>query len=122
MSGADVERNHARMFLAELVRALVVREGDAIHLAPMLPPTMFQQGEAVALASTALGRIHTSVIAMAIIPASMLKEFELNKKCIFEIAGADIGLEHVPNLLVNIWRIQDDVSLTIEQPLRKEAS
>ena len=121
MSGADAEHDHARMFLAELVRALVVREGDAIHLGPMLPPTMFQHGEAVALASTSLERKHTSMIAMTVMPTNMLKEFELNKKCSFEIAGRDIGLEHVSSLLVNVWRIQDDVSLTIEQPLRKEA-
>ena len=120
MNGAELERDHARMFLAELVRALLVREGDAIHLGPMLPPTMFQQGEAVALASTALGRMHTSVIAMAIMPAHKLNEFELNKKCNFEISGADIGLENIPRLLVNIWRIQDDVSLTLEQSSQKE--
>ena len=97
MRGEEVERDQARMFLAELVRALVVRGGDAIHLGPMLPPTMFEHGEAIALATTTLGRKHTSVIAMAVMSARVLSEFALNRKCSFEIAGADIGWNTFPN-------------------------
>jgi twitching motility protein PilU len=86
-----MDRDQALVFIHDLLRLLLTRQGSDLFLTADFPPAFKVDGKVVPVSNQVLGANHTAELARSIMNDRQAAEFETTKECNFAIHPAGIG-------------------------------
>src|SRR5688500_12648240 len=86
-----MEREQAKRFIYDLLRALVGKKGSDLFITAGFPPAMKIDGKMTPVSQQALTGQHTAMLCRAVMNDKQAAEFEATKECNFTINPTGIG-------------------------------